>query len=322
MKKLMIAFLCFYAVSVSAQGNLESLFADSSLTDGSLPVISTFKSSRVINAQSVETVHKNDLVFTVLHRFGDIGGSNGGVDTFFGLDNSSDIQIGFDYGITDRLSVGLGRVKGSPNGVNTYQRQLFYLTGKYRLLRQTNDDHVPFSAALYGNGVISGMKKMDSSISDANFNEHGDRLSFVAQLILARKFSSKFSAELMPTYVHRNLVTYMDQSDLFALGIALRMKFTKKMALVVDYFHNFRSTESEEYFRQEKSFRFYAPLGVGIEIETGGHVFNMSFTNSTAILENQFIPSTSSSWGKGEVRWGFSISRTFSLGKSDKKEAY
>ena len=322
MKNLMLVLLCFYTVSLSAQGNLESLFNDSSLTDRSLPVISTFKSNRVINAQSVETVHKNDLVFIVLHRFGDIGGSNGGTATFFGLDNSSDIRIGFDYGITDRLSAGLGRVKGSPNGVNTYQQQLFYLTGKYRIFRQTTDDHVPFSAALFGNGVISGMKKMDSSVSDANFNEHGDRLSFVAQLILARKFSSKLSAELLPTYVHRNLVTYMDQSDLFALGIALRMKLTKKMSLEADYFHNFRSKESENYFKQEKSFRFYDPLGVGIEIETGGHVFNMSFTNSTAIMENQFIPSTSSSWGKGEFRWGFSISRTFSLGKSEKKEAY
>ncbi|WP_163715110.1 DUF5777 family beta-barrel protein [Mangrovibacterium lignilyticum] len=321
-KVLTLFFCCFWSLLLPAQVDLADLFNDSIVSEQALPVLATFKSPRVINAQSVETVHKHDLVFLVLHRFGDLAGGNGGAETFFGLDNSSDIQIGFDYGLTDSWSIGLGRVKGAPNGVNTFQRQLFYLNSKYRLLRQTTDERFPLSIALFGNSVLSGMKKMDLSTSDANFQESGDRWSFVAQLILARKFSPDFSLEILPTYIHRNLVTYMEQNDLFALGIALRMKVSRRMAVVVDYFHNFRSQESEDYFKQEKSFRFYNPLGVGLEIETGGHVFNMSFTNSTAILENQFIPSTSSSWGKGEFRWGFSISRTFSLDKSRRDAGY
>jgi len=100
------------------------------------------------------------------------------------------------------------------------------------------------------------------------------------------------------------------------------MKVSKRMAIVVDYYHNFRSKESRDYFKELQNFRFYDPLGVGLEIETGGHVFNMSFTNSTAILESQYIPSTSSSWGKGEFRWGFSISRTFSLAKKDAEDKF
>jgi len=321
-KKCLFILFCLYSFALPAQTKLDEMFKDTVVGDRSLPVIATFKSSRIINAQSVETVHKHDLVFMVLHRFGDFAGNNGGTETFFGLDNSSDILIGFDYGLTDNWSVALGRVKGAPNGVNTFLRQLFYFNSKYRVLRQTTDDRVPVSVALFGNGLISGMKKMDFSASDAYFSNTGDRWSFVAQLILARKFNQVFSVEILPTYIHRTLVTYGDQNDLFALGAALRVKVSKQMAVVVDYFHNFRSGESENYFRQEQNFRFYNPLGIGLEIGTGGHVFNMSFTNSTAILEQQFIPSTGSSWTKGEFRWGFSITRTFSLGNSKPKGGY
>jgi hypothetical protein len=140
-------------------------------------------------------------------------------------------------------------------------------------------------------------------------------MSYVAQAVIARKFSDNLSVALTPTYVRRNYVPFRDMNNLFALGIGGRMKVSKWMALVVDYFLSFRSEESKDYFLQQKEFKFYNPLGVGLEIETGGHVFNLSFTNSTAILENQFVPGTSSTWTDGEFRWGFSISRTFSLFK-------
>jgi len=280
------------------------------------PVTATFKSTRVINSRSVETLHRNDLVFLVMHRFGDIGGDGGGAETFWGLDNSTDILIGFEYGLTDLWSIGIGRAKGATNGVNTSQRQLLYLESKYRLLTQRYDESVPVSLAFFGNSVVSAMKRSDFLTSDASFGKFSNRLSFVGQLIIARKFSPGLSMELIPTYVHRNYVTAHDQSDLFALGLAARAKFSKRMALIVDYFYTFRSSASKNYFEDELDFKFYNPLSLGVEIETGGHVFNLSFTNATAILENQFIPSTSSSWGQGEFRWGFSISRTFSLGKS------
>jgi hypothetical protein len=296
-----------------AQEDLSKLFDDAE--KDRLPVIATFKSPRIINGQSNETIHKHELLFTVMHRFGDIAGDNGGIKTFFGLDNSTDILIGFDYGLSDQWSVGLGRAKGAPNGTSTQQRQLFYVNTKYKLLQQTMDNQVPVSVTLFGNTVASTMEKLEQEASDANFQQFGDRMSYVAQAVIARKFSDNLSLALLPTYVRRNYVPFQDMNNLFALGIGGRMKVSNWMALVVDYFLSFRSEESKDYFLQQKDFKFYNPLGVGLEIETGGHVFNLSFTNSTAILENQFIPGTSSNWGDGEFRWGFSITRTFSLFK-------
>ncbi len=319
MKKLVcLITFCFCFSVLSAQVELADLFADSLVNEQNPGVTSTFKSTRIINARSVETVHRNDLVFLVLHRFGDVGGDAGGSETFWGLDNSTDILIGFDYGLTDLWSIGVGRAKGAPNGVNTSQQQLLYLESKYKILTQRYDESIPVSVALFGSSVVSAMKKSEFSFSDASFGQFSDRLSFTAQLIVARKFSPGLSMQILLTYVHRSYVSAHDESDLFALGFAARAKFSKRMAFIVDYFYTFRSSASKNYFKDALDFRFYNPLSLGVEIETGGHVFNLSFTNSTAILESQFIPSTSSSWADREFRWGFSISRTFSLGKSEK----
>lgn len=312
----LVFFSCIWTYSLMAQDDLSKLFDDSTLNH--VPVIATFKSPQIINGQSNETIHKQDLLFLVGHRFGDVAGKNGGVKNFFGLDNSSDILIAFDYGISNKLSVGIGRAKGAANGVNTDQKQLFYLNMKYRLLRQTADDYLPVSITLFGNGLVSAMERSEISTSDADFQQFSDRMSYLGQAIITRKFSDQFSLALIPTYVRRNYVTYMDMNDVFALGVGSRLKVNKRMAIVLDYFHTFRSKESKDYFRNQKDFKFYDPLGIGFEIETGGHVFNVGFTNATAILENQFIPSTSSNWLDGGFRWGFSITRTFSFGTNNK----
>ena len=310
---LILFFASSCTTSLMAQNDLSKLFNDSINKKEHLPVIATFKSPHIINSQYNEAIHKHNLLFVVIHRFGDMAGTNGGVKNFYGLDNSSDILIAFDYGISDKLSIGIGRAKGAPNGTNTDQTQLFYLNLKYRLLHQTVDNYIPVSITLFGNGLVSGMSKLNLVTSDADFRKFSDRMSYTAQAIIARKFSDNLSLALLPTYVRRNYVPFMDMNNLFALGIGGRMKVSPRMAIIADYFLSFRSQNSKNYFSQQKQFQFYNPLALGIEIETGGHVFNISFTNSTAILENQFIPSTSTSWTKGEFRWGFSISRTFSL---------
>lgn len=317
-KSLLVLLLCTFLSVSYAQEELSKLVGDSAAQEH-LPVIGTFKSPNIINGQSNETVNKHDLIFMVMHRFGDIAGSNGGVDNFFGLDNSSDILIGFNYGISDKLSAGFGRVKGAPNGTGTNHRQLVYLNLKYRLLHQTEDDHIPLSLTLFGNGAVSTMQRLDQATSDAAFTEFGDRMSYVAQVIIARKFSDRISLALTPTYVRRNYVPFMDMNNSMAIGVGGRVRFSKRMAIIADYFHNFRTKESRDYFKDQKDFRFHHPLGIGLEIETGGHVFNMIFTNAAAILENQFIPNTSTSWSDGEFRWGFSISRTFTLFQSRDK---
>lgn len=309
---LVLMFSCVFTKMSIAQEDVGKLLVDTTREEN-LPVIATFKSTQIINGQSNETAHQHDLVFMVMHRFGDIAGANGGVEDFFGLDNSSDILIGFDYGLSDKLSVGLGRVKGAPNGTSTSQKQIVYLNLKYRLWQQTRDSSMPVSLSLFGNAAVSTMRKLDLITSDAHFTTIGDRMSYVAQVIFARKFNDNLSFSLSPTYVRRNYVPFMDMNNSLALGLGGRMKITKRMAIIADYFHHFRSGESKDYFINQKSFSFYNPLGVGLEIETGGHVFNMIFTNATAILEQQFISNTSTSWSKGEFRWGFSITRTFTL---------
>ncbi len=294
-----------------AQPELARLFPDSGRNRA--PVIATFTSTQLINSQSNETRHRHDLVFIVQHRFGDIAGKNGGIKNFFGLDNSSDIQIGFEYGITDRWTAGTGRTKGAPNGVNTFLKQLYYINMKYRLLEQTADDNMPFSLTLFGNMVVSAMAPQQSVTADAHFTRFSDRLGYTAQLILARKFSRGLSLAIQPSFIRRNYVMYMDMNNLFAIGLGGRVRLTPSVALLADYFLPFRKRATTDYYKREKDFAFYDALGVGLEIETGGHVFNLSFTNATAILENQFIPSTSSTWTNGGFRWGFSISRVFTL---------
>ncbi|UKJ07607.1 DUF5777 family beta-barrel protein [Solitalea lacus] len=313
---LILVLMCLKSLGAMAQ-KADTAFASDSISGKNFPVIATFKSGLIINCQSNETLHKHDLLVDIAHRFGDIAGANGGVHNFYGLDNSTDIYISFKYGITDRFTIGAGRAKGAPNGVNTFQKELYNLSLKYRLLQQTTDNRMPVSVTLYGNTIICGMEPLDLATSDADFQKFGDRLSFTTQAIISRKFNSNFSLALLPTYIRRNYVSFMDMNNMFALGVAGRFKFTKRMAIVADYTHSFRSSESKDYYKNENDFTFYNALGVGLEIETGGHVFNLSFTNSTAILESQFVPSTSSSWTSGQFRWGFNISRTFTL-KRDK----
>lgn len=314
MKSIMILFLSslsFY--NLYAQNDLSNLFADS-LKENSLPVIATFKSGRLINAQTNETLHQHDLLFEIGHRFGDIGGSLGGSKTFYGLDMISDDLIGFEYGITNRLTAGVGRDKGATNNINVNQTQLWYGILKYRLLQQTIDNNMPISITLFGRGIISSMASLPTN-NDAHFNTFKSRLSGVAQVIIARKFGNNLSLELLPTYVRREDIVRPDKQNLFAIGIGGRLKFTEHMAIETDYFLPFRSQQTRNYFNTQYNTIFYNPMSVGLAIETGGHVFHIDFTNATTMLESQFIPGTVSNWRKGQFRWGFNFSRTFTIGK-------
>lgn len=315
MKAFLFICLCFSFMNARGQDDLRRLF--DTLPPGHQPVIATFKSGNIINAQSNETVHKHDLVFAITHRFGDIGGSYGGVKTLYGLDNSTDIKIAFEYGISDRLMIGVARTKGAAETRFTQVpfnslRQLWEFKIKYRLLQQTTDSHQPFSLTLFANAVASSQPAFEALSSDIHFQQFSDRWSFIGQAILTRKMNDNLSLAILPTYFRRNFVAFGDEHDLFALGFGGRLKCTKNMAILFDGFMPFRSKESVAYFKSNH-IRFQAPLAIGWEIQTAGHVFHVIFTNATAILENQFIPYTTRSWGKGAFRWGFTISRTFTL---------
>ena len=311
MYKLILLFFLLMSLFVfsNAQQNLDELVKVEE--NEKEKVSATFKSGQLINIQSTETVHKKELNFRVDHRFGDIAGKSGGVKQFFGLDQSTDIRIGLDYGISDNFIVGLARAKGAAELTQLYETNF-----KYRFLQQNVDNSIPVSIALFASATTSAMENSDDATAAHSFSTFSDRIAYVSQLIIARKFSPAFSFVVIPTYVHQNYTVYGDQNSTFAVALGARMKVTKTMALVADYALPLREKEKKEYIEELYGNKFYNALGVGLELETGGHIFHLNFTNATAIQESQYITETTSTWSKGQFRWGFSISRRFSFEKN------
>ncbi|MDX1954040.1 MAG: DUF5777 family beta-barrel protein [Chitinophagaceae bacterium] len=264
-----------------------------------------FLSQKLINAKTVETIRKGWLDFSVTHNFGDIGGSAGGVENFFGLDNAADIRIAFQYGLSKKTNLVFSRSKGA-GAVN----QLYELGLKHQFVNQGGEKNHPFSITAYGNIVASAEKVSGSVNAENQYADFSDRLSQMIQLMIARKMRG-ISLQLSPTYLHTNYTPAGEQKSLFAIGGAARIPLSKKFVFITDYFHPFRSKESEMVINATQGLDQFDALGVGFEIVTPGHVFNLNFTNATNILENRFLQRTYTSWGKGEWRWGFTISRSF-----------
>lgn len=286
----------------AAKSSTDSLMNTLSAPEKGEPVIATFKATRLILSQTTETVKKKELNFLVIHRFGDIGSSAGGGKTLWGLDNSSDIYIGFEYGLSDNLNIDFGRSKFE---------QMLELGLKYNILHQKTDESMPVAVTLIGK---TGFKTYHTETT--MFDDYANRFSYLMQAVIARKISSALSLQVSPIYL-RNNIPYPflagNEKNIFALSAAGRLKFSKRMGLVVDYVHpfsNFRNNSVDP--------RFYDGLGVGIEIETGGHVFTINFTNAQAISEFNYINNTQSSWSKGQFRLGFTISRIFDFNKKHK----
>jgi hypothetical protein len=202
---------------------------------------------------------------------------------------------------------------GRSKGLEPY-KELYDGNIKYKLLQQTTDNKMPLSVTLYGVAAVSGRKSSTDSTSDAYFEESfARRWSYVTQAVIARKFSPGISVLVIPSWSHRNYVDFADENDMFSLGVGARIKLTSRMAFIFDYYHSFSAyrADSED---SDGDKVFYDPLSVGIEFETGGHVFQLMFTNSEGILENSFLPYTRSNWLDGEFRWGFNLTRNFTIG--------
>lgn len=265
-------------------------------------VFETFKDTRVINTHSVEVLKKRNLDFRIGHRFGDLVGDNGGWKTFYGLETAQDILFGFEYGITDQLTVGLSRTKGAGP-----LKQLLNGTVKYRVLHQTEGENtMPISLTVLGIGTFSTMQKSEDETLINYFDKSAHRMVYGGQILIARKFSNRFSLQLVPSYIHRNVVPFGDANGLISLGVATRIQLTKVFGLIVDATLPILGDRPE-------GVDFYAPIGVGLEVDTGGHVFQLNFTNATGISEADYIPYTTSNWGDNEFRLGFTISRIFNL---------
>ena len=289
------------------------LFSLGALSQDSTKPVRIFSSTKTINARTTEVIEKGKMDFNVTHNFGDLAGSNGGIKRFFGLDNAADIRIAFTVGLAKGLDATIARAKGAGP-----QQQLYELAGKYQILNQReNDSKNPISLALFANMVIAASSQNLSPNEDNSYDNLSERMSNVLQLIIARKVG-KVSLQLNPTFVTRGYAISYDQKSMFALGGAIKLPLSQRLNLVVDYFHPFRSESSKDSFAVKRNMKFFDPLGIGFEILTSGHIFRLNFTNATEILENRFIPRTITSWGKGQFRWGFTISRTFRLW-TDKK---
>jgi len=251
----------------------------------------TFKSTRIINGHSIERVPSGQLDVRISHRFGEV---NGGIYNFFGLDEAN-THLGLEYGITNWMMVGIGR--------GTYEKTYDGFL-KFSLLRQSKGKkNMPVSLSYLATTAVNTLKWEGSG--SLNF---WDRVSYVHQVLIARKFNERLSVELNPTYVHRNMVnTEMDPNDLFAAGVGMRFKLTKRFSLNAEYYYVIPPVHD---YRSEKT---YDPLSIGVDIETGGHVFQLFFTNSLPIIEKGFIGETAGNWLDGGIRFGFNISRVFAL---------
>lgn len=274
--------------------------------------IEIFRSVRTINANTTELVGKGKMDFQVTHNFDDIAGRRGGIRNFFGLDNTTDVRIGFQVGVGKNMDVQVARAKAAGN-----ISRIVELGVKYRFLQQTEDNSTPVSLALFVNNGISTMKASDSPTDENYFQNLGDRSTQVVELILAKRIG-KVSLQLNPAFLNQGYVVPNDQKTMFALGAAIRFPVSAKFNIIIDYFHPFRNQSSKDFLYNTRGLKFYDPLGIGFEITTSGHVFHLNFTNAREILENRFLPRTISNWGKGEFRWGFNISRKFTLWREKK----
>jgi len=300
MKYILTAIIIAFSLSLSAQDDLmDMLEQEVSVDPKTEKVTATFKDTRLILSNTIETTKHKTLAFNITHRFGNMKlGESEAFHTYMGLDNAANIRFSFDYGLTKKLSIGIGRSKIQE-----------HIDGnlKYRFLEQKKKG-MPISAAYFVNAAISPVAKIPQ-------DEFSNRWSYTHQLIIASKITKGISLEVLPTFVHRNYVDQrspnpdngsVDQNDLFALGFAGRFKITKRMAFVIDYYLPF-----SEYRNSANG--YFDPFAVGIEIETGGHVFHVNISNSAGIIENDFIPNTTDAWHKGEYKLGFNISRVFSF---------
>jgi hypothetical protein len=293
MRRLSLAFIFVLApFTIFAQEDLLNLLNENTPKEINFTT-ATFKSTRIINGHSIEKMAPGQLDVRISHRFGTI---NTGAYNLFGLDQSN-VHFSFEYGIFKWLMIGVGR--------GTYEKT-FDGFSKFTLLRQSSGAKVmPVSLSLLTSVALKSLKWTDPTRS----NYFSSRLTYVGQILIARKISPGFSIQLTPSYIHRNLVaTELDPNDLLAIGAGGRMKLTKRLSLNAEYYY---LANPKIYMSQQ----VYNPLSIGIDIETGGHVFQLLFTNSLAMIEKGFIGETTGSWRKGDIHFGFNISRVFTLKK-------
>ena len=300
MRRLFLALiLSLISFGIFAQDDLMNIINQDSTKEINYTT-ATFKSTRVMNGHSIERMVPGQLDVRISHRFGTL---NSGGYNFFGLDQSN-IHLGLEYGIFKWLMIGVGRSEFE----KTYDG-----FGKFSILRQSSGaKDMPVSVSVVTSIALKTLKFADQTRT----NYFTSRLAYVSQILVARKINEAFSLQLTPSYLHRNLVaTELDPNDIFALGAGARLKLSKRISLNGEYYY---IANPKTYMSQQ----IYNPLSLGFDIETGGHVFQLFFTNSLGMTEKQFIGATTGQWKKGDIHFGFNISRVFTLKKNKKPSNY
>ena len=270
-------------------------------------VYQTFKDRWVINSPSVETLPQRKLDARISHRFGDFAGDAGGWATLYGLENAADVAFGFEYGITNQLTAGLARSKGAGP-----MRQLMTGSLKYKLFTQAEGGK-PVSLAVLGMTSISTTKRSSDPSSVNYFEVFAHRMVHHVSVLAARKFSNRLSLQLSTGLTHRNAVPTGDENNIIHAGAALRVQVTKTLGLIGDLALPLNGNQSPFKSLKPASANYQTPFGIGFEFDTGGHVFQLNFTNAPGIMPTDYIPYTRSDWAEGQFRIGFTISRIFNL---------
>ncbi|REJ80159.1 MAG: hypothetical protein DWQ44_13075 [Bacteroidetes bacterium] len=256
--------------------------------------IATFKTTRIINMHTLESVGPRTLDFRISHRFGPV---NTGSYNAWGIDGPANIRLSLEYSFDGRFMFGLGR--------SSYEKMVDGFV-KYRLVRQTTDNKTPLSVTMFASMYYNALKDVNAASNGFDkFNPSTNRYSYAYQAIIGRKFSPSFSFQIAPWMVHYNLVEKSsDDNDMFGVAGMFRYKFSKRSAITMEYAYRFPGYSDKKY---------YDSMGIGYEIETGGHVFQIHFVNSFGLVENQFLPFTDTQWNDAGIRLGFNVSRVFTL---------
>ncbi|WP_027138748.1 DUF5777 family beta-barrel protein [Gaetbulibacter saemankumensis] len=282
MKHLLIFLFCIPLLAQAQEDLLAEIDNDSMQQQ---EIQAAFKGLKIVNFESTKLVAKGDFTFVVAHRFGSL---KNGFDSFFGLDDAV-TRLNFIFGITDGFNIGISR--------SSFQK-IYEASAKYRFISQKNNGF-PLTLVGYNSVLINTALEKDN----LPLLEFKHRVGYTAQLLISRKFNSKLSLELAPTFFHDNYVAINEQENSqFALGLGGRYKLSKRMSLNIDYGWHLNRADTSP---------FRNPLSIGVDIETGGHVFQMHFTNAQGMNTNSFLGQSTGDWSDGDIYFGFNLSRVF-----------
>lgn len=280
MKKILPIIILLFVVKGHSQSDLltelDSISKEPSYTTA------TFKGLQIVTLQSTKMPAKQEFYFVVSHRFGSV---KGGISNFFGFDDAT-TKIGGIYGVTDWLSVSASR----HTLLKVYEAGL-----KYRILRQ--GDQFLFDVVGYNTVDVNSFLEREEYPG----LEFSNRLTYINQILVSHKFSENLSMQIASSFIHKNIYNPIIENDnQFSLGVGGRMKMTKRMSLTFEYLNNF---DSPGYYKN--------PLSIGLDVETGGHIFQLIFTNSQAMTESGYLTTASGDWRMGDVFFGFNLYRVF-----------